>query len=62
MIEEEVTVGDDRQKVAIQVEKQDAENGATVAGAVFGIFNKSGYQGGWKSNRESRHTVAGNDF
>ncbi len=30
MIEQEVTVGDDRQKVAIQVEKQDAENGATV--------------------------------
>ena len=41
VIEEEVTVGDDRQKVAIQVEKQDAENGATVAGAVFGIFNKA---------------------
>ena len=39
-IEQEVTVGDDRQKVAIQVEKQDAENGATVAGAVFGIYNK----------------------
>ena len=36
----EVTVGDDRQKVAIQIEKQDAENGATVAGAVFGIYNK----------------------
>ena len=35
-----MTVGDDRQKVAIQVEKQDAENGATVAGAVFGIYNK----------------------
>ena len=33
MIEQEVTVGDDRQKVAIQVEKQDAENGTTVAGA-----------------------------
>ena len=30
VIEQEVTVGDDRQKVAIQVEKQDAENGATV--------------------------------
>ena len=41
MIEQEVPVGDDRQKVAIQVEKQDAENGATVAGAVFGIFNKA---------------------
>ena len=40
VIEQEVTVGDDRQKVAIQVEKQDEENGATVAGAVFGIYNK----------------------
>lgn len=40
VIEQEVTVGDDRQKVVIQVEKQDAENGATVAGAVFGIYNK----------------------
>ena len=40
VIEQEVTVGDDRQKVTIQVEKQDAENGATVAGAVFGIYNK----------------------
>ena len=39
VIEQEVTVGDDRQKVVIQVEKQDAENGATVAGAVFGIYN-----------------------
>lgn len=41
VIEQEVTVGDDRQKIAIQVEKQDAENGATVAGAVFGIYNKA---------------------
>ena len=41
VIEQEVTVGDDRQKVVIQVEKQDAENGATVAGAVFGIYNKA---------------------
>ena len=40
VIEQEVTVGDDRQKVVIQVEKQDAENGTTVAGAVFGIYNK----------------------
>ena len=40
VIEQEVTVGNDRQKVAIQVEKQDAENAATVAGAVFGIYNK----------------------
>ena len=41
VIEQEMTVGDDRQKVAIQVEKQDAENGATVEGAVFGIYNKA---------------------
>ena len=40
VIEQKVTVGDERQKVAIQVEKQDAENGATVEGAVFGIYNK----------------------
>lgn len=40
MVEQEVTVGDERQKVAITVEKQDAENGAVVAGAVFGIYNK----------------------
>ena len=41
VIEQEVTVGNDRQKVSIQVEKQDAENGAAVAGAVFGIYNKA---------------------
>ena len=40
VVEQEVTVGDERQKVAIMVEKQDAENGAVVAGAVFGIYNK----------------------
>lgn len=40
VVEQEVTVGDERQKVAITVEKQDAENGAVVAGAVFGIYNK----------------------
>lgn len=40
VVELEVTVGDERQKVAITVEKQDAENGAVVAGAVFGIYNK----------------------
>ena len=44
VIEQEVTVGDDRQKVAIQIEKQDAENGATVAGAVFGIYNKEDFK------------------
>ena len=40
VVEQEVTVGDERQKVAITVEKQDVENGAVVAGAVFGIYNK----------------------
>lgn len=40
VVDQEVTVGDERQKVAITVEKQDAENGAVVAGAVFGIYNK----------------------
>ena len=40
VVEQEVTVGDERQKVAITVEKQDAENSAVVAGAVFGIYNK----------------------
>lgn len=29
---------DDRQKVSIRVEKQDAENGKTVAGAEFGLY------------------------
>lgn len=40
VVDQDVTVGDERQKVAITVEKQDAENGAVVAGAVFGIYNK----------------------
>lgn len=40
VVEKELTIGDERQKVAITVEKQDAENGAVVAGAVFGIYNK----------------------
>lgn len=40
VVEQEVTIGDERQKVAITVEKQDAENSAVVAGAVFGIYNK----------------------
>ena len=40
VVEQEVTVGNERQKVAVTVEKQDAENGAVVAGAVFGIYNK----------------------
>lgn len=40
VVDQDVTVGDERQNVAITVEKQDAENGAVVAGAVFGIYNK----------------------
>ena len=40
VVEQEVTIGNERQKVAITVEKQDAENGAVVEGAVFGIYNK----------------------
>ena len=39
VIKESVTFDDARQKVEINVEKQDAENGATVAGAGFGIYN-----------------------
>ena len=39
IIKESVTFDDDRQKVEITVEKQDAENEATIAGAVFGIYN-----------------------
>ena len=39
VIKESVTFDDTRQKVEINVEKQDAENGATVAGAGFGIYN-----------------------
>lgn len=39
VIKESVTFDDDRQKVEITVEKQDAENEATIAGAVFGIYN-----------------------
>ena len=48
VIEQEVTVGDDRQKVAIQVEKQDAENGRVLSGAVFGIYNKKNIQANGK--------------
>ena len=40
VVEQEVAVGDERQEVAITVEKQDAENGAALAGAVFGIYSK----------------------
>ena len=40
IVEAEAIVGNDRQKVAISVEKQDAENGRVLSGAVFGIYNK----------------------
>ena len=39
IIYDEMTFTNDRQKVAITVEKQDAETGEVVAGAVFGIYN-----------------------
>lgn len=39
VIKESVTFKNDRQKVAITVTKQDAENEAVVAGAEFGIYN-----------------------
>ena len=40
IVEAEAIVGNDRQKVSISVEKQDAENGQVLSGAVFGIYNK----------------------
>ncbi len=40
VITQELTFTNDRQKVSISVEKQDAENGAVVAGAVFGLYAK----------------------
>ena len=39
VVKESVTFTNDRQKVAITVTKQDAENEAVVAGAEFGIYN-----------------------
>ena len=44
MIEKEISVTDERQKVSITVEKQDAETDNTVAGAVFGIYNAKDIQ------------------
>lgn len=44
VIEKEISVTDERQKVSITVEKQDAEIGNTVAGAVFGIYNAKDIQ------------------
>lgn len=39
VVTEEVSFINDRQKVQIIVEKQDAENGAVLAGAEFGLYN-----------------------
>ena len=39
VITETAEFTNDRQKVSITVEKQDAENGAVVAGAEFGLYN-----------------------
>ena len=44
VIEKEISVTDERQKVSITVEKQDAETCNTVAGAVFGIYNAKDIQ------------------
>mgnify|MGYP005760973881 FL=1 len=40
VVEQEVTFYNERQKVAITVEKKDKETGAVVEGAVFGLYNK----------------------
>lgn len=48
IVEAEAIVGNDRQKVSISVEKQDAENGRVLSGAVFGIYNKKGIQANGK--------------
>ena len=47
-VEVEAIVGNDRQKVSISVEKQDAENGQVLSGAVFGIYNKKDIQANGK--------------
>lgn len=48
IVEAEAIVGNDRQKVAISVEKQDAKNGQVLSGAVFGIYNKKDIQANGK--------------
>lgn len=40
VVEQEMAFYNERQKVALTVEKQDKENGAVVEGAVFGLYNK----------------------
>ena len=39
VVKETVSFTDERQKVSLRVEKQDAETGNVVGGAVFGIYN-----------------------
>lgn len=46
VVDEEVTFTNERQKVSITVEKQDAETGSVVAGAVFGLYNKNKIKSG----------------
>ena len=46
VVDEEVTITNERQKVSITVEKQDAETGSVVAGAVFGLYNKNEIKSG----------------
>ena len=41
-----MTFTNERQKVSITVEKQDAETGSVVAGAVFGLYNKNEIKSG----------------
>ena len=48
IVEAEAIVGNDRQKISISVEKQDAENGRVLSGAVFGIYNKKDIQANGK--------------
>ena len=46
VVDEEVTFTNERQKVSITVEKQDAETGSVVKGAVFGLYNKKEIKSG----------------
>ena len=46
VIEQSVTFTNDRQKVSIAVEKQDAENGNKIAGATFGLYAKDAVMAG----------------
>ena len=41
VISQQATFTNDRQKVSLTVEKQDAETNAVVAGAVFALYNKA---------------------